>query len=72
MKEGGLFQCDSEVPKHTVSVVLAHVDDRDIPQLGDVEGLVDLALVGSTIAIQRYGNVCSKRGGDEQKAVRPL
>jgi hypothetical protein len=34
-------------------VVLADEDDRQVPELGEVEGLRHLALVGSTVAVQR-------------------
>jgi hypothetical protein len=35
---------------HGVAVVLDDVDDRQLPELGHVEALVDLALVGRAIA----------------------
>ncbi len=35
---------------HGVLVVLDDIDDRQLPQLGHVEGLVDLALVGGAVA----------------------
>ena len=35
---------------HGVAVVLDHVDDRQLPELGHVEALVDLALVGGAVA----------------------
>jgi hypothetical protein len=34
-------------------VVLADEDDRQVPELGEVVGLRHLALVGSTVAVQR-------------------
>ena len=35
---------------HRVLVVLDDEDDRQLPQLGHVEGLVDLSLVGGAVA----------------------
>src|SRR5690349_5132211 len=35
---------------HRILIVLDRVDDRKIPELGHVEGLVDLALVDGTIS----------------------
>src|SRR5262249_23264575 len=35
---------------HGVLVVLDHVDDRELPEFGHIEGLVDLALVRGAIA----------------------
>ena len=35
---------------HGIAVVLDNVDDRQLPQAGHVEGLVDLALVGGAVA----------------------
>ena len=35
---------------HGVLVVLDHEDDRQLPQLGHVEGFIDLALVGRAVA----------------------
>ncbi len=35
---------------HGVTVVLDHVDDRKLPQLGHIEAFVDLALVGRAVA----------------------
>src|SRR3546814_12108307 len=35
---------------HRILVVLEHEDDRQLPQLGHVEGLVDLALIGWAVA----------------------
>src|SRR3546814_17904545 len=35
---------------HRILVVLGHEDDRQLPQLGHVEGLVDLALIGCAVA----------------------
>ena len=34
-------------------VVLADEDDGQVPELGEVEGFRHLALVGSTVAVQR-------------------
>src|SRR5204863_5541391 len=35
---------------HAVAVVLDHIDDRQLPQRGHVEALVDLALVDRAVA----------------------
>ena len=42
---------------HRVAVVLDDVDHRQLPQLGHVEGLVDLALVGGPVAEIGEGDV---------------
>ncbi len=42
---------------HGIAVVLDHVDHRQLPQLGHVEGLVDLALVGGAVAEIGEGDV---------------
>merc|ERR1712072_505455 len=42
---------------HTVLVVLAAKDDRDVPELSQVERLEDLTLVGSTVSVESQGDV---------------
>ena len=42
---------------HGVAVVLYHVDDRQLPQFGHVEALIDLTLVGGAVAEIRHRNI---------------
>ena len=42
---------------HAVAIVLDHVDDRQIPQLGQIESLKQLALIRCSIPVQRHTQV---------------
>ena len=42
---------------HTVLVVLAYEDTREVPELGHVERLEDLTLVAGTVTVKREGAV---------------
>jgi hypothetical protein len=48
--EGGFGRRALDAGAHGVLVVLDHVHDRQLPELGHVEALVDLALVGRAVA----------------------
>ncbi len=50
MDEVGLRRGARHRRAHGVAVVLDDVDDRQLPQLGHVEALVDLALIGGAVA----------------------
>ena len=50
LREIGLRRGAADRGAHGVSVVLDHVDDRQLPELRHVEALVDLALVGGAVA----------------------
>ena len=42
----------SNLCPHGVVVILANKHDRERPELGQVEGLADLALVGCAVSVQ--------------------
>ena len=42
----------SDLCPHGVVVILANKNDRERPELGQVEGLADLALVGCAVSVQ--------------------
>ena len=46
----------------TVAVVLAAKDGGEAPQLGDVERLVQLTLIGRTVTVQRHRQACTHMG----------
>ena len=50
LREIGLGRGARHRSAHRVAVVLDDVDDRQLPQRGHVEALVDLALVGGAVA----------------------
>ena len=50
LREIGLRRGALDRGAHGVAVVLDDVDDRQLPELGHVEALVDLALVGRAVA----------------------
>src|SRR3954469_11332838 len=50
LREIGLGRGAGDRGAHGVAVVLDHVDHRELPQLGHVEALVDLALVRGAVA----------------------
>mmetsp|Transcript_24136 Transcript_24136/g.73853 ORF Transcript_24136/g.73853 Transcript_24136/m.73853 type:complete len:413 (+) Transcript_24136:249-1487(+) len=53
---------------HAVLVVLAHVDERQLPQGGHVEGFEELPLIGRAVAVQRKGAaaVATVLGGERE------
>ena len=42
---------------HPVVVVFAHVNQRQVPQCGDVQGFEQLTLVRGAVAVHRHGDV---------------
>ena len=62
LREIGLGRGARHRGAHGVAVVLDDVDDRQLPQRGHVEALVDLALVGRAVAeIGRARHCCCSR-----------
>ena len=55
---------------HAVVVVLAHEDDGQLPERGDVEGLGNLALVGGAVAVEGVGDAAVALGGAEGESER--
>ena len=75
LRQIGLRRSPRDRGAHGVAVVLDHVDDRQLPQLGHVEALVDLALVGGAVAEIGHGNlavVAVAVGESEASAERHL